>query len=329
MMPWHASPQVRNKDQSGNASTSQMHQNAQQNQTLSLSATQRSAPLPSLGSGNSDFQDQANYESVSAMFADLQSTPFASAANGSTSGQSFVQMPPAFPQQSPFQNHMTGQQPYSPLHKSQSFGMNTGSTGQPPQRMQTGPASLSNVYHVPTPPLAASAVPGSMSTSIVSPSGDSAASLDSANRRLKHRAGEDARPVDPDELASAKLRNPVDALNLLVLAADAGKDKGQAGTSPEGHGDGDATMSRPSDDQHDGKGLRRGSASPSPAPPFTLADFALVKRGVISTLELIYFVNLFFAKIHHIFPMVPQHRIPTTEAELTAFARGTLVITQA
>lgn len=65
--------------------------------------------------------------------------------------------------------------------------------------------------------------------------------------------------------------------------------------------------------------MESGSATP---PPFALSDFPLVKRGIVTTIELIYFVNLFFAKIHHIFPIVPHHRIPTTEASLTAFARG-------
>jgi len=57
-------------------------------------------------------------------------------------------------------------------------------------------------------------------------------------------------------------------------------------------------------------------------PPFQLSDFPLVKMNIVTTLELIYFVNLFFAKIHHIFPIVPHHRVPQTEAQLTSFARG-------
>lgn len=162
-------------------------------------------------------------------------------------------------------------------------------------------------------------------TSIVSPSGDSHSSYDSSHRKHKHRHGnaDENRIVDPDELASAKLRNPVDALNLLVLAADSRKEKGQSGTTPEGYGDGENATMREGDEPNKTKnGVRFRSASASSAAPFVLADFPLVQRGVISTLELIYFVNLFFAKIHHIFPIVPQHRIPTTEAELTAFARG-------
>lgn len=212
---------------------------------------------------------------------------------------------------------------------------------------------------------------------IVSPSGESQSSYDSTqnnnnpnNTNRPHRkrhhhhhhhhrdgtGGED-RIADPEVLAAAKLRNPVDALDLLIQAADTrgkggGEGKGSM-TSPENpdghhhhhshHGEGGDTSMRGITGggeanersgvmidnkggtsymiNHDDDAISSGSATP---PPFTLADFPLVKKGIVSTIELIYFVNLFFNKIHHIFPIVPHHRIPTTEASLTAFARGEL-----
>lgn len=180
---------------------------------------------------------------------------------------------------------------------------------------------------------------------IVSPSGESQSSYDSGQRsRSKRHAGEESRIADPEILAAAKLRNPVDALDLLIQAADTrvkgeGKGSMQSPEGPDGHhhhhhhhhghhhhhhhDGGDANMRGDGDRagvmDKDYNDAESGSATP---PPFALADFPLVKRGIVSTIELIYFVNLFFNKIHHIFPIVPHHRIPTTESSLTAFARG-------
>lgn len=184
-------------------------------------------------------------------------------------------------------------------------------------------------------------VPATGNTTIVSPSGESQSSYDSANRprsSKRHGGGdESSRIADPEILAAAKLRNPVDALDLLIQAADTrGKGDGKGSmASPEGadghhhhhhhnhgyHEGGETSMKGDGDNVLDKNYNMNDSRSATP-PPFTLADFPLVKRGVISTIELIYFVNLFFDKIHHIFPIVPHHRIPTTEASLTAFARG-------
>lgn len=177
-----------------------------------------------------------------------------------------------------------------------------------------------------------SSIPGGANfsqASVISPSGESQSSLDSAHRkRKKGKFEDDNRIVPPETLAVAKLRNPVDALNLLVLAADTrDKHKDENASPGEGnkHHEGDSAGAKNDLDFVSNAGVggraRSTSASATP-PPFTLADFPLVKRGVISTLELIYFVNFYFAKIHHILPIVPFHRIPTTEAQLTAFARG-------
>lgn len=136
-----------------------------------------------------------------------------------------------------------------------------------------------------------------------------------------------------EELAAANLRNPVDAMSLLVMAA--GERKGPNANKGKQHrsnnrestlaqligigkpGDGDETGSsgsRADDDGNDAPG----------STPYELSDFPLVKRGVLNTIEVFYYVNLFFTKLHPIFPLVPHHRIPRTEAQLTAFAKGKL-----
>lgn len=80
-------------------------------------------------------------------------------------------------------------------------------------------------------------------------------------------------------------------------------------------GDGDETGSSGSRADEDGNEVPA-------AAPYQLSDFPLVKRGVLNTIEVFYYVNLFFTKLHPIFPLVPHHRIPRTEAQLTAFAKG-------
>ena len=80
-------------------------------------------------------------------------------------------------------------------------------------------------------------------------------------------------------------------------------------------GDGDETGSSGS------RADEEGNENPA-STPYQLSDFPLVKRGVLNTIEVFYYVNLFFTKLHPIFPLVPHHRIPRTEAQLTAFAKG-------
>lgn len=132
-----------------------------------------------------------------------------------------------------------------------------------------------------------------------------------------------------EELAAANLRNPVDAMSLLVMAA--GERKNTHGHKDKQHkpdngedsnviragkaGDGDETGSSGSRVDDDGNEIPA-------AAPYQLSDFPLVKRGVLNTIEVFYYVNLFFTKLHPIFPLVPHHRIPRTEAQLTAFAKG-------
>lgn len=160
------------------------------------------------------------------------------------------------------------------------------------------------------------------------------------NKQSKDRAGQSGSSKRKDrgkgedraeELAAANLRNPVDAMSLLVMAAGerkgAGPNQGKRHKSNAGDylqvqlsgkvGDGDETGSSGSRADEDGNDASGSS-------PYQLSDFPLVKRGVLNTIEVFYYVNLFFTKLHPIFPLVPHHRIPRTEAQLTAFAKGKL-----
>lgn len=252
---------------------------------------------------------------------------------------------PSILQQTQGQMNTQPQQQQSALNRHGSISVqvtNTSAPGAPNQSQIQQPTVNATVGQASTTPgsqtsgglSAAGTVPAAGNT-IVSPSGESHSSYDSTHRSKskRHHTGDEARIADPEILAAAKLRNPVDALDLLIQAADTrvkGEGKGTM-TSPEGvdghhhhhhhHEGGDASMRGDGDGTLDKNYIDTESRSVSP-PPFTLADFPLVKRGIVTTIELIYFVNLFFNKIHHIFPIVPHHRIPTTEASLTAFARG-------
>lgn len=154
--------------------------------------------------------------------------------------------------------------------------------------------------------------------------------LNEASRSHKRKA-KDKEEDRAEELAAANLRNPVDAMSLLVMAAGERKgttghkgkhakmdDAESQGVNATGKtGDGDETGSSGSRLDEDGNDIPG-------APPYQLSDFPLVKRGVLNTIEVFYYVNLFFTKLHPIFPLVPHHRIPRTEAQLTAFAKGEL-----
>lgn len=153
---------------------------------------------------------------------------------------------------------------------------------------------------------------------------------DSAGPSRPHkRKGREKEEDRAEELAAANLRNPVDAMSLLVMAAGEGKgvnaQKGKHhklnnGEQSNRHltgkaADGDETGSSGSRADEDGNDMPA-------SPPYQLSDFPLVKRGVLNTIEVFYYVNLFFTKLHPIFPLVPHHRIPRTEAQLTAFAKS-------
>ncbi|KAM0754657.1 hypothetical protein T439DRAFT_118591 [Meredithblackwellia eburnea MCA 4105] len=173
--------------------------------------------------------------------------------------------------------------------------------------------------------------------------------------RKKRRLSEGG-PVDPDSLAAASLRNPVDALDLLVLAADGGAGGGGGGGGHDddlllgggevgggggggggglGGGGGGAGSGELGDDKGDGRdsvsekspggklgfdgeGAGKGDVKTPPVPQ--LEDFPLVKKGILTTRKLCELVDVFFSRCHFIFPICPYTRVPRTEEQLAKFA---------
>ena len=156
--------------------------------------------------------------------------------------------------------------------------------------------------------------------------------------------------LDPQSLAAASLRNPTDALNLLALAADVdraakGKSKGKnknkrresqapheqdeeggtmvnsiPATNGSGSGLGLAGAEKKehslnSVNQAHGHGHHRTHTQ------HRLTSCRLVKQGIVSSAQLMNLTNHFFSRVHVVFPMVPHHRVPKTEAELAKFAK--------
>lgn len=108
-------------------------------------------------------------------------------------------------------------------------------------------------------------------------------------------------PIDPETLAAASLRNPIDALNLLVLAADGGENvglnEGEMMDMDEVNGGdlqvrttGDSTKSETSPGTR-GEGASVEAEKPEPPPP-SLEDFPLVKRGVLTVKKLCELVDV-------------------------------------
>jgi hypothetical protein len=132
----------------------------------------------------------------------------------------------------------------------------------------------------------------------------------------KKRRREAGYPADPETLAAASLRNPVDALDLLLAAADGGgvrearlEDKAMedgAGRNTggsmnrdllQGLGDiqvetspGEGSLGKASGTGEEGR--REESVVPAPPPP-KLEDFPLVQKGVLSTRKLCELVDTF------------------------------------
>jgi hypothetical protein len=160
---------------------------------------------------------------------------------------------------------------------------------------------------------------------------DKAPKADGSRAHTHKRKTREKEEDRAEELAAANLRNPVDAMSLLVMAA--GERKGHGAQQGKAHKTGPGSRARTHSlmksgdrdgDETGSSGSRAdedGNDVPS-SPPYQLSDFPLVKRGVLNTIEVFYYVNLFFTKLHPIFPLVPHHRIPRTEAQLTAFAKG-------
>ncbi|KAG8923873.1 hypothetical protein FRC02_010838 [Tulasnella sp. 418] len=163
--------------------------------------------------------------------------------------------------------------------------------------------------------------------------------------------------LGPESLAAASLRNPVDAVNLLVLASEAaqkldesdeessddemmtdGEDSlHQNGTSPDGpktnndksgasdsrltvHQNQSIDESSPTSHTSGGRHNRSTSLANHVKEPPPLSTFPLVQQGVLTTEQLRFFVDIFFNRIHFLSPMVPHHRIPKTDDLLAKFA---------
>lgn len=146
---------------------------------------------------------------------------------------------------------------------------------------------------------------------------DGRAPSDASGQRKKRRR-ESGHPADPETLAAASLRNPVDALDLLLAAADPKAAKRMDGTDavmeeagsngaktvsprenlPENGNGGDIGIG-PSPGQASAGGKTNGGeerraepvAPPPPAPK--LEDFPLVKKGIMSTRKLCELVDTF------------------------------------
>ncbi|KAK4702747.1 hypothetical protein P7C70_g3474, partial [Phenoliferia sp. Uapishka_3] len=157
-----------------------------------------------------------------------------------------------------------------------------------------------------------------------------------SSTQLKKKRRLSGGPVDAETLAAASLRNPVDALDLLVLAADRGvmESEGEKGDQGENK-NGDQLKERNGEGEmreaSNGKKRKVGERSPAPkstepkAP--TLADFPLVKKGVVTTKKLCELVDVFFSRCHFIFPIIPYQRVPRTEEQLAKFAHEELHLT--
>ncbi|KDQ49197.1 hypothetical protein JAAARDRAFT_43035 [Jaapia argillacea MUCL 33604] len=151
-----------------------------------------------------------------------------------------------------------------------------------------------------------------------------ASSFDRTHRPSKRRRRDSHSPVGPERLAAANLRNPEDAVNLLVLASEA------AHQMNTGEGSSDSE-----DNYSAGETSRTGAAPPRNVSPRSsrlsplvqshrstpsLENFPLVKDGVLNVSQVHDLVDVFFTRIHFIFPMIPHHRIPKTLGQLAAFA---------
>lgn len=135
-----------------------------------------------------------------------------------------------------------------------------------------------------------------------------------ASGHRKKRRRESGHPADPETLAAASLRNPVDALDLLLAAADGSKrvempaptreEGSSAGAhktvSPHEHATqdtmGDIAIGPTSNGAvsarlHGVEERQQPAAAPAPAPK--LEDFPLVKKGIMSTRKLCELVDTF------------------------------------
>jgi hypothetical protein len=189
-----------------------------------------------------------------------------------------------------------------------------------------------------------------------SPAASSRTSLldgnEQSNYRKRRRQDRSATPdpLNPKSLAEASLQNPTDALEILALAS-AGVRSNPHGTSedsaerspssavgPErraqvsetGRGTGVANSSRRGGAVADLRSprwphLQKSTYSSSNSRPQQSGQSlhqksSLLAASIVSLHQLRTYVDQFFARHHHIFPIVPVSRIPRNEEQLALFA---------
>lgn len=144
------------------------------------------------------------------------------------------------------------------------------------------------------------------------------------------------RKDDAEMAAAASLRNPVDALDLLVMAAKAkevtdgvaGPDKGDTTSYSNmrdrvySHGSSPGTTK----ESHPNGKKSNTKKEPIVSPP-SLSTFPLIKNKILTINKLIDLVDIFFSRIHFVFPIIPYNRIPKTEQQVAKFASEELHLT--
>lgn len=120
-----------------------------------------------------------------------------------------------------------------------------------------------------------------------------------------------------DPIVSAKIHNPSDALQLLVLTAEGHQTEG----SPQGSSTSNAAHTdhvSPNESNHQYPSPPNNSAS---SPAASLSTVPMCQNGIVSASQLHHLLlDVFFPKIHPTFPFMPQGTIPTDEAALAVFA---------
>lgn len=129
---------------------------------------------------------------------------------------------------------------------------------------------------------------------VVSPNqasdGSPADSCESSGQRpLKRRRGD----ADAEVLAAASLRNPVDALDLLVAAAEGGSTEDPGTTRSGGVGHDEFTSPAEGKAGIGSVDSGRGDKVQSEPPPARLGDFPLVATGVLTPIKLGQLVSTF------------------------------------
>lgn len=120
-----------------------------------------------------------------------------------------------------------------------------------------------------------------------------------------------------DPIVSAKIHNPSDALQLLVLTAEGHQTEG----SPQGSSTSNAAHTdhvSPNESNHQHPSPPNNSVC---SPAASLSAVPMCQNGIVSADQLQHLLlDVFFPKIHPTFPFMPQGTIPTDEAALAVFA---------